>query len=332
MPRPPLLLAALLASFAWHAAAEPVTIRFSTTLPIFAPVATQVILPWFKEVEADSGGTIKFQQFWSGQLVPNQPKEFDALMNGVFDLGALVPAFYVQALPDSPIFALPGVVRNAEEAAVGGWKMNEAGLLRGMGKLYVIATYSNDPGGLHFRRVVTSLDAVKGLKIRVSGPEEAKIVEALGAAPVGMNVADMADALSRGVYDGTLNGWSANHLFRVTPLLKSHLDVSLGVRQFVFAMSRATYEKLPNEAKSALAKDSGLDLSLRMARAMEQDGERERADAKALGTLYALSPADEARLKQAAMPLINQWIADTPDGAHKLAFLQQVIADYRKTQ
>ncbi len=192
--RPILALVGLLAAVAWHAAAEPVTIRFSTTLPTFAPVATQVIVPWFEDVEADSGGTIKFQQFWGGQLVPNQPKEFDALMNGVFDVGALVPAFYVQALPDSPIFALPGVVRNAEEAAVGGWKMNEAGLLRGMDRLYVIAT---QPTHERSRRiafpagVVMSLDDVKGLKIRVSGPEEAKIVEALGAAPVGMNVADV---------------------------------------------------------------------------------------------------------------------------------------------
>jgi TRAP-type C4-dicarboxylate transport system substrate-binding protein len=332
MIRPILALAGLVAAFAWHAAADPVTIRFSTTLPTFAPVATQVIVPWFRDVEADSSGTIKFQQFWGGQLVSNQPREFDALMNGVFDVGALVPAFYVQAQPDSPIFALPGVVRNAEEAAVGGWKMNEAGLLRGMDKLYVIAIYSNDPGGLHFRRVVTSLDEVKGLKIRVSGPEEAKIVEALGAAPVGMNVADMADALSRGIYDGTLNGWSANHLFRVTPLLKSHLDVSLGVRQFVFAMSRTAYNKLPDAAKASLAKHRGLELSIRMAQAMEQDGERERADAKALGTLHTLSPEDEARLKQAAAPLIDKWVAETPDGAHKLAFLQQVLADYRKTR
>jgi TRAP-type C4-dicarboxylate transport system substrate-binding protein len=210
--------------------------------------------------------------------------------------------------------------------------MNEAGLLRGMDRLFVIATYSNDPGGLHFRRVVTSLDEVKRLKIRVSGPEEAKIVEALGAAPIGMNVADMADALSRGVYDGSLNGWSANHLFRVTPLLKSHLDVSLGVRQFVFAMSRTAYDKLPDPAKASLAKRRGLELSIRMARAMEQDGERERADAKTLGTLHALSAPDEARLNEAASPLIDKWIADTPDGAHKLAFLQQVLADYRKTR
>ena len=325
-------LAVALLVLARGAAADPVTVRFSTTLPLFAPVAADVIVPWFAEVERDSGGAIKFQQFWSGQLIANQPREWDALMNGVFDLGALVPAFYVQALPDSPIFALPGVVRSAEEAAIGGWKMNEAHLLRGMDRLTVIATFSNDPGGLHFARPVKSLAGVKGLKIRVSGPAEAQIVEALGAAPVGMNVADMAEALSRGVYDGSLNGWSANHLFRVTPVLKSHFDVSLGVRQFVFGMNRTFYDTLPAAAQAAIAKNSGLALSIRMGRAMEKDGERERADAAAKGMIVPLSPADEARLDAIYQPLIAKWIADTPEGAKKFAFLEETLADYRKRQ
>jgi TRAP-type C4-dicarboxylate transport system substrate-binding protein len=323
-------VAAALVALAGAAAADPVTVRFSTTLPTFAPVAADVIVPWFGAVERDSGGTIKFQQFWSGQLIPSQPKEWDALMNGVFDIAALVPAFYVQALPDSPIFALPGVVRSAEEAAVGGWKMSEAHLLRGMDRLFVIATFSNDPGGLHFARPVKSLAEVKGMKIRVSGPAEAQIVQALGAAPVGMNVSDMAEALTRGVYDGSLNGWSANHLFRVTPVLKSHIDLSLGVRQFVFGMNRPAYDALPDAAKAAIAKNSGLDLSLRMGHAMEKDGERERADAAAKGMMVPLTAADEARLDAIYRPLIDKWAADTPDGAKKLAFLEQVLADYRK--
>lgn len=326
------LLAVTLLALARAAAADPVTVRFSTTLPPFAPVAADVIVPWFGAVERDSGGAIKFQTFWGGQLVSNQQKEWDGLMNGVFDLAALVPAFYVQALPNSPIFALPGVVRSAEEAAVGGWKMNEAHLLRGMDRLYVIATFSNDPGGLHFARSLKSLADVKGLKIRVSGPAEAQIVEALGAAPVGMNVSDMAEALTRGVYDGSLNGWSANHLFRVTPVLKSHLDLSLGVRQFVFGMSRPAYDALPEAAKAALAKNSGLELSLRMGRAMEKDGARERADAAAKGMMVPLTAADEARLNGIYQPLIDKWIADTPDGAKKFAYLEQVLADYRKQQ
>ncbi len=326
VPAALLLAAAILAR---PAAAETITLKFGSAMPPFAPIASKVVIPWLKELESASGGTIKFQQFWGSQLVQNPTMEYEALENGVVDVDMLVPAFFQQVMPDSAIFALPGVVKSAEEAAYGGWKMQEAGLLRGMDKLYVAGTFSNDPGGLHFAKIVPSLDAMKGLKIRVSGPAEAQIVTALGAAPVGMGVTDMAESLSRGVYDGTLNGWSANHLYRVTPVLKSHFDLSLGVRQMLLVMNRSVYEKLPAAARDAIDRASGLDLSLALAHAMEEDGERERADARAKGTIVALSSADEARLAAAERPLIDKYLAGAPDGAKKYAFLERALEDFR---
>ena len=321
------------AGFLSHAAlAETVTLKFGSPMPNFAPVATEVVIPWLKDVEAASNGTIKFQQFWGSQLVQNPTMEYQALMNGVVDVDMLVPAFFQQVLPDSAIFALPGMVRSADEAAYGGWKMYEAGLLRGMDKLYVAGTFSNDPGGLHFARVVKSLDGLKGLKIRVSGPAEAQIVQSLGAAPVGMGVTDIAESLSRGVYDGSLNGWSANHLYRVTPVLKSHFDLSLGVRQMILAMNRSVYDKLPPEARAALDHASGLALSLRLAEAMEKDGERLRAEARQKGMIVALDAADEARLAAAEKPLIERYLADTPDGPRKHEFLLHAVEEFRAGQ
>jgi TRAP-type C4-dicarboxylate transport system substrate-binding protein len=322
-----LVLAA--AFLARSAGADTVTLKFGSAMPPFAPVAGEVVIPWLKQIESASGGTVKFEQFWGSQLVQNPTMEYQALENGVVDVDMLVPAFFQQVMPDSAIFALPGVVRSAEEAAYGGWKMYEAGLLRGMDKLYVAGTFSNDPGGIHFAKKVTSLDAMKGLKIRVSGPAEAQIVRALGAAPVGMGVTDIAESLSRGVYDGTLNGWSANHLYRVTPVLKSHFDLSLGVRQMVLVMNRKVYDGLPAKARAAIDQASGLDLSLRLAHAMEEDGDRERADARAKGTIVALSAADETRLAAAEAPLIDAYVKDTPDGRKKYDFLQHALEEFR---
>ncbi len=137
-----------------------------------------------------------------------------------------------------------------------------------------------------------------------------------------------------------LNGWSANHLFRVTPLLKSHLDVSLGVRQFVFAMSRTAYDKLPEAAKAIARKhrEARAQLVRIGAGDLEQGRRRrERADAKALGTLHALSAGGRGEnklLRRAAAPLRStKWVAGHARLARtNYAFLQQVLADYRKTR
>ena len=52
---------------------------------------------------------------------------------------------------------------------------------------------------------------MKGLKIRVAGKVEAKVIQILGASPVTMPSAEVAQALQRGVVDGVLmNPWTAS--------------------------------------------------------------------------------------------------------------------------
>ena len=223
------------------------------------------------------------------------------------------------------------MVHSAGEAAFGGWKMYEAGLLRGTEQIKPLAVFSNDPGSIFTARHVKSLNDLKGLKIRVSGPAEAQIVTALGAAPVGMSATEVAEALSRGIYDGTLNGWAVNRAYRATPLIKSAFDLSLGVRQFFLAMNKSVYDRLPPEARGAIDRHGGAALSLKLAQLLEKEGQEDRAQAKEKGTLVAISAAERTRLETIYRPLVEKWVADTPDGARKLAFLEAAVAEYRKS-
>ena len=247
-PKLPLVIVIALLAFANAASAETV-LKFATTLPKLGPAADGGTIPWLRAVERDSGGEIKFQEFWGGQLIPNPTKEYEALINGVSDVTIIVTSFVQQQFPDSHLFEIPNVVRNSQEAALGGWRLYEKGMLRGMDRIEPAAIFSNDPGGVHLAKPLKSLDGLKGLKIRVSGPAEAAIVEVLGAAPVGMNIMEAAEALSRGLYDGTFNGWAADRSYRFTPLLKAHIDLPMGVRQFIVAINKPVYDRLPPAAK-----------------------------------------------------------------------------------
>ena len=64
--------------------------------------------------------------------------------------------------------------------------MFESGLIDVGDKVHVVAVYSNDNGGLHFNRKISSLGNLKGLKVRVPGPGQARVLKALGLVPVGM--------------------------------------------------------------------------------------------------------------------------------------------------
>lgn len=324
------LLLILAFALAAHAAPAETLLKFSTALPKIGPGADGAI-PWMRAVERDSGGEIKFQEFWGGQLIANPTKEYDALINGVCDATIIVTSFVQQQFPDTHLFEIPDVLHNSHEAALGGWKMYEKGMLRGMDKLYPAAIFSNDPGGVHLAKPIKSLAELKGLKIRVSGPAEAAIVEVLGAAPVGMNIGDAAEALSRGLYEGTFNGWGADRSFRITPLIKAHVDFPMGVRQFIFAVNRSVYDKLPPQAKAAIDKNSGLDTSITIAKVFEKDGLAEREEAKKKGIIVPLTDTERSRLSGAFKAMLDKWVAETPDGQKKYDYLESVLADYRKT-
>jgi TRAP-type C4-dicarboxylate transport system substrate-binding protein len=142
-----------------------------------------------------------------------------------------------------------------------GWKLYERGLINGLDKVYVAAVYSNDNGGMHFNSVLRSLDDVHGKKIRAAGPGEADVIQAVGGTPVSMAITQVAESLNRGVIDGTFNGWSALNTFRITPLIKTHVDMPFGVRAFFMAINKKVYDGLPATARKAIDKNSGLEFS-----------------------------------------------------------------------
>ena len=71
------------------------------------------------------------------------------------------------------------------------------------------------------------------------------MVKELGSVPVGTGTPQVS--LNRGVIQGALTGWSAINTFRITPSIKSHLDLPMGVRSFFIAVRKRIYDKLPEK-------------------------------------------------------------------------------------
>ena len=314
------------------AAAEPATVKVGATMPSVSSVIAQGYVPWLRAIERDSGGAVKFQEFWGGALVRAPTKQYEGMMNGIMDSTVVITSYTQNLFPDFSLFSIPYIVNGAVEAAVGGWRLYEKGLLRGLDKVYVAAIFSNDNGGLHLRNRIKSLDEVKGLKIRVSGPEESEIVKAMGAVPVGLGIPTTADALNRGVVDGTFNGWAANQSFRITPLIKTHISAPFGVRSFFIAINREAYDKLPAPARAAIDKNSGRDFSIRFGQVMDDTGAPLRNEAVADPNRAVIEPnAEEARaLKEKFMGFHKQWIEETPDGARKYREVKDAVAEFRR--
>ncbi len=206
--------------------------------------------------------------------------------------------------------------------------MYKRGLLGGLDDVHVAAVYSNDNGGLHFNRTIKSLDDMKGLKVRVPGPKQAAVLKQLGLVPVGMGARQIAESLNRGVIQGALMGWSAINIFRITPLLKSHVDLPMGTRAFFIAIHNRVYDKLPRKGKAAIDKNEGLALSMSLGTFYEKDGTRMRTNTEGRSVVRP-DQAERIKLMQKFKPFHDQWIKDTKDGAKKYQAIQDILAKHR---
>lgn len=312
------------------AVAQTTTLKFITLVPGTDRSVTEVIQPWMRAVERDSGGTIKFQGFFGGQLVQSLAKEFEAVMSGVADTGYIISSITYSLFPDMELLSMPLLVNSSAEGTHVAWRLYEKGLMRGLENVYLAAIFTNDPNGIHLTKKINSIAELAGVKIRVSGPGQSAVVQALGGVPIGGPVPQSAESLSRGLYQGTLAGWAANATFRLGPLLKSNIDLPFGVQAIFVPINKKVYDALPPQGREAINKNSGLALSQKFSQTLEITGSGDRAEAKANGKLVTVSAGDRAAIEAKMKPIVEKWIADNPDGAKKWAVAQEALAELRK--
>ena len=141
-----------------------------------------------------------------------------------------------------------------------------------------------------------------------------KLLERLGATPVGMPVPAVSEALSKGVITATTIPWEVTTSLKVPELVKNHTEFSnkaLYTLTFVLAMNKARYEALPDDLKKVVDDNSGLEFSAFAGKTMADYDAPARDAALALGNnVITLDDAAVADWEAAAAPIVDEWVAD----------------------
>ncbi len=169
-----------------------------------------------------------------------------------------------------------------------------------------------DPGILHTKKPVKTLEDLKGMKIRGTGTT-AKVVANLGATPVAMPMGDAYDAISRGVAEGVvcpmeaLQGWKLGEVVKYTTqnygsAYNMVFFVVMNKRKMEFVyprMSRKIIEQINEEwiVKQGQTWDEidkiGTDFAVKQG-----------------DTLIPLSKEEDARWAKAVSPMFDEYIKD----------------------
>lgn len=308
-----------------------ITLRIHHFLGPKSATHARMIVPWARRIEKRMGGRVRFEIYPSMTLGGKPPQLINQARDGIVDIVWTLAGYTAGRFPRTEVFELPTVHEGdpvATNLAIR--DMYEAELAQEYEGLHPLLIHVHQGQAFHMRtRLIKRLEDLKGLKLRTPNRSGGWMIEALGAAPVGMPVPKVPLALSRGVVDGALLPFEVTLPLRVHEMVKSHMEFPGGVRfgtaVFLFVMNKSSYESLPNELRVMIDAESGENFAREMGKLWLAEEDKGRRAALERGNpVSVLSAAETARFREAMKPVLARWLKEI--GTPGLGLIKQARA------
>jgi TRAP-type C4-dicarboxylate transport system substrate-binding protein len=290
---------------------------------------------WAREIEKRTNGQVKINVLPGGTLTPAD-QCFDGVVKGISDIGMSVFAYTRGRFPMMEALDLPLGYPNgrvATRVANEFFKKFTPKELEGVKVFYI---HAHGPGLLHTKKPVTTLEQLKGMKIRSTGLS-AKIAEALGAVPVAMPQGQTYESLQKGVVEGTfapietLKGW------KQAEVVKSTTDCSeIGYTTAMFVvMNLQKWNSLPADVRKVMEEVSAQWIDLH-GKGWDQIDQEGREYTLSLGNkILSLSADENVRWRKAVRPIIDNYIKEVSakglPAEKAVTEVENLIRQYGKT-
>ena len=236
--------------------AAPVTMRFSCAMPAHHFLTKQAI-EWAKLVEQNSGGELKIQMFDSAQLYkdPDLPK---AIMTGAVDGGLLGSPFMGTGLiPALRVFQMPFLFHTIDEmtkvynSKVGaGWK--ETAEKKGVKIMGLVVHPSPEDQLITTIKPVKVPADLKGMSIRVVGPDDAAVIKKWGGSPSPIPGMDVYPALQRGTLQGAIGSVITQIELKRYEVSPYAIFLPIAGAQAYYGVNKEFFDKLNPKQQKAL--------------------------------------------------------------------------------
>lgn len=326
-----LVVVVLGAVLSMAAFAQPVTLKFASFEPAQAPITGSVFIPWAEEVTKASGGALKIEVFPGGVLGRSPLQQLKLVQDGVADLTWTVPGYTPGRFDDCEVAELPFLINTATEGTLSMSRLHAKGMLAGFDDLKLLLIGSVPANNVHSRAPVKTLADLKGKRLRIGSSQIAKLAEALGAVPVQIGGNQVAESLSRGVIDGSLNEWNFVATFKIDEVVSHHLVAPMGTVAVMVPMLKSRYDALPPQAKVALDKLSGDALARRFGGVVDKasDATRERVAKSGKNTVTVLQGAEVEAWRKAVEPVSAAWRKAKPKNEQLYQAMSAELANVR---
>ncbi|MCK4827089.1 TRAP transporter substrate-binding protein [bacterium] len=313
------------------AADKVIKLRYSNFFP---PPHKNSILSgeWAREIEKRTNGRVKITYYPGGTLTP-APQTYDSVVKGIADIGQTVLAYSRGRFPLTEVIDLPLGYTSGYQAT----KMADAYYQKFKPKEFddtkIMYIHAHGPGLIQTKKVIKSLDEIKGMRIKATGLT-GKIVAALGGMPTTMPMGETYDALQKGLADGVilpievLKGWRFGELLKCT--VKNYgIAYSVGIGVF---MNKGKWNSLPKDVQQVFEEVNKEWIEKQGKLWDELDREGEAFAAKMPGyTFVTVTKKQEAVVRKKVRPLLDKYVENAKAKGLPGDEVLKFCLDYLKT-
>ncbi len=298
----------------------------------------QLIMPWAKRIESQSGGRIKVEIYPGLALGGRSPGLIEQVRSGFVDIIWTAAAYTPGLFPSLEVFSLPMVhTGNAATTNLAIMQIYKSDLAAEFSGLHPLLIHVHQGHVLHMMDgSISNLAGIAGKIIRPPGRRIGRwSVEALGAQITKKRHPKIARALKQGKLDGVLMSFHLASGMGVLDVAQSHImpgeNKFFGTSIYLFLMNKSRYEALAPELRDVIDRNSGRDFAQEAGKIYEMAGGNAMQRAKELGhkiiSLYG--QADKPMQK-----ILQIWVDDMKakniDGVKLIEKARAAIALGRK--
>jgi TRAP-type C4-dicarboxylate transport system substrate-binding protein len=321
--------------------AADVVLRFGAINIENSLVYEQILLPFGKAVEEESGGRIEVALKPLGGY--GKPAElFTMVEKGAIEIAATLQGYHPGRFPQSSVMELPFMFENSIAGTSAMMSLYQEGLLdkdyasvKVLG-LYVLSPYPIFTTG----KKIQSVRDFRGLRMRTPSTTVGVALAKLGAVPLGIPINMIGDTIASGYVDAIAYGWDSATTTKgaagkyLADQLSVVVDARLAAPALMIVMNRAKWDAMPDDLKKIVEKHSS-DLAMGNARIREaqEAATKKKMQTDPRFTVLSFSGEQRAELQRVTAPAVAEWKANMAklgiDGERLYTRARELIQQYK---
>ncbi|GAE26574.1 TRAP transporter solute receptor [Halalkalibacter wakoensis JCM 9140] len=270
--------------------------------------------PFAEEVAEATEGRINFQLYPGGAL--GSPAEtYDNIVTGIMDSGWGLQGYNAGVFEVHSVMLLPFLADgNGEKLSVITQKLYDTfpEIQAEYDNVKLLWAHAADPYAIITAgKQVTSLEDLRGLRLRTPSVEGGKMIESWGATPVSMPAPEIYDSMQRGVIDGGILPVAALADFNLFDVVDYVTVGNFSTGLFYTMMNKNSWDRISADDQAIIEEMIGEPMARTAGAAFDYQEEQARNKAEEEGIeFFELDEAELARFQEAAEVVTEEWLAN----------------------